>query len=247
MTTASDAILTNSINSTLATDDLSIGNSQTSGVLILGNNASRTGDINIATGAGSSCDVNIRNGTGGGSIGIMNGGLTTQTTTVNIQSGTGNGTVTIGQYGTGVPAVNINGNVILQQPLTLYPVPTGNSSRLGYRSNNLATDPTTPFSWTAGGSTGQRARFFSVSAFVYIIEIRIEVLTVSSVVIMTLNQGTGTALANTRTVILDNSGGTGTISYTGIINVGGQWNVNVRSAVNPTTFNNFYIYATRIG
>ena len=98
--TFTGGIASNSIQSTTASTDMSIGSSQTSGILNLGTGASRTSagaDVNIATGASNACAVNVMNGnTTAGSVNIANGTGATQTTAVNIASGSTTNTVTIG-------------------------------------------------------------------------------------------------------------------------------------------------------
>jgi hypothetical protein len=102
--------VSNTIDAQLPSQTLSIGTSQTSGVLNLGTGV-RTGDVNIATAPSNNCSVNIMNGTtNGGSVNIANGVGPTQTTTVNIGNGQTNGWVNIGN-----PANNVvlNGASIL--------------------------------------------------------------------------------------------------------------------------------------
>jgi hypothetical protein len=95
-------IQTTSINAiTPTTGTLSVGNTQTTGVMNLGTGVrTAAGVMNIATGVSNACAINIMNGGGattGGSVNIANGAL--QTTTVNIASGTSTGAITIGNTG----------------------------------------------------------------------------------------------------------------------------------------------------
>lgn len=113
--TFTGGIASNSIQSTTATTDMSIGSSQTNGILNLGTGGLRTatGAINIGTGGTSSpCIVNIANGgvTQQGSVNIANTGGATISTAVNIGNGSSTGFVTIGN-----PANNVllNGASIL--------------------------------------------------------------------------------------------------------------------------------------
>lgn len=119
-------IQTTSINAvTPTTGTLSVGNTQTTGVLNVGTGVrTAAGVMNIATGTSNACAINILNGGGattGGSVNIANG--TSQTTTVNIASGTGTGTVTIGNTGNtttlGSGTINVNGNLTMGGTITL--------------------------------------------------------------------------------------------------------------------------------
>lgn len=89
-------IQTTSINAIApTTGSLSIGDSQTTGVLNLGTNAGRTGNVNIANQASNSCAINIMNGGAGtsGSVNIANVGA--NSTGINIGSTTGTGVVSL--------------------------------------------------------------------------------------------------------------------------------------------------------
>lgn len=125
-------IQTTNINAiTPTTGNISIGASQTTGILNVGTNAGRTGGINIASTAGAICPINILNGgaTTGGSVNIANGA--SQTTTVNIASGTGTGTVTIGNTGN---TTNLNsGTINVNGALTMG---TGRNITLGTVTND---------------------------------------------------------------------------------------------------------------
>jgi hypothetical protein len=81
-----------------ASGAISIGASQTDGILNLGTGASRSGDVNILNGL-----------TSGGSVNIANGGASLQTTSVNIGSGSTTGAVTIGNSAN---TTNLNSNTI---------------------------------------------------------------------------------------------------------------------------------------
>ena len=105
--TFSGGIASNSIQSTTATTALSIGSSQTDGILNLGAGGSRTatGAINIGTGGTSNpCIVNIANGgiTQAGAVNIANTGGPSISTAVNIGNGSSTGGVSIGN-----PASNV--------------------------------------------------------------------------------------------------------------------------------------------
>lgn len=85
---------------TNTTRDISIGHTQTSGILNLGTSilqtpGTRTGAVNIATQASNSCAINILNGgaTVSGSVNIANVGA--NTTAINIGSTTGTGQINI--------------------------------------------------------------------------------------------------------------------------------------------------------
>lgn len=123
------------------TSDTTLGlNSTGTGVFGMGNATGRTGDIKFAAGEGNGCNVNIRVRTsGGGGVFIASGLLST--VAVNIQTGTGTGTVTIGNSAN---AIALNGAVALQKPLRLGILSTS-TTQLGWRSNNLITDPTVSF------------------------------------------------------------------------------------------------------
>jgi len=106
-------IQTTSINAiTPTTGVLSVGYSQTIGVLNLGTGVrTAAGIVNIATGASNACAINIMNGaTTAGSVNIANGTGASQTTAVNIGSGSTTGTVTIGNSAN---TVQINGALTL--------------------------------------------------------------------------------------------------------------------------------------
>ncbi len=95
-------IQTTSINAvTPTTGTLSVGNTQTTGVMNVGTGVrTSAGVMNIATGASNACAINIMNGnTTAGSVNIANGTGASQTTAVNISSGSTTGTVTIGNTG----------------------------------------------------------------------------------------------------------------------------------------------------
>jgi len=97
--TASNAINTNGIDAiTPTTGAISIGASQTDGILNLGTGSrTTTGVINIATATSDACAVNIKNGaTSAGLVNIANGTGITQTTAVNIANNSTTGAVTIG-------------------------------------------------------------------------------------------------------------------------------------------------------
>lgn len=119
------------------TGALSVGNTQTTGVLNVGTGVrTAAGVVNLATGTSNACAINILNGGGattGGSVNIANGA--SQTTTVNIASGTGTGAVTIGGASNTTTlasaTINMNGNLIMGtgdnitlQPNTGYVAPT---------------------------------------------------------------------------------------------------------------------------
>lgn len=92
-------IQTTTLNAiTPTTGVLSIGDTQTTGVLNVGTGVrTAAGVMNIATGTSNDCPINIMNGsTTGGSVNIANGTGASQTTAVNIGSGSTTGTVTIG-------------------------------------------------------------------------------------------------------------------------------------------------------
>ena len=230
------------INPLDPSNDLGLTVLQTTGNLTIGSAASRTGDINIATGDGSSCNVNIRNGNNStATVGIANGA---QTTTVNIQSGTGTGTVTIGNSAN---AIALNGAVTLARPLVLGSLPT--SGQLGWRTENLMTNPTTPFT-TGTSSVPLTARSFTfpISGLLFV-ELRLQATTASASVVASITQTTNSLTINSeKTVALANpTGSVTTLSLTTTLTAGGTWYVTVRSAATNTTFNNFYLYATRIG
>lgn len=95
-------IQTTSINAvTPTTGTLSVGATQTTGVMNLGTGVrTAAGVMNIATGASNACAINIMNGnTTAGSVNIANGTGASQTTAVNIGSGSTTGAVTIGNTG----------------------------------------------------------------------------------------------------------------------------------------------------
>jgi hypothetical protein len=92
-------IQTTSINAiTPTTGTLSVGDTQTTGVLNVGTGVrTSAGVMNIATGSSNACAINIMNGnTTAGSVNIANGTGSSQTTAVNISSGSTTGAVTIG-------------------------------------------------------------------------------------------------------------------------------------------------------
>ena len=106
-------IQTTSINAITPTDgSLSVGESQTTGVLNLGTGVrTAAGVVNIATGASNACAMNILNGaTTAGSVNIANGTGATQTTEVNIGTGSTTGTVTIGGASN---TVQVNGSLTM--------------------------------------------------------------------------------------------------------------------------------------
>jgi hypothetical protein len=231
------------INPNTSSNTMNLAFNQTSGALNLGTIVSRTGDVNIATGAGNTCNVNIHNGTSSsGSVAFAIG--TSQATTINIQSTTGTGTVTIGNSSN---AIALNGAVTLARPLGLGSLPT--SGQLGWRTENLMTNPTTPFvTGTSSVPLTARSFTFPISGLLFV-ELRLQATTASISVLASLTQTTNSLNINSeKTVALGNpTGSVTTLSLTTTLTAGGTWYVTVRSAANNTTFNNFYLYATRIG
>jgi len=145
-------IQTTSINAvTSTTGTLSIGDTQTTGVLNLGTGVrTSAGVMNIATGASNACSINIMNGnTTAGSINIANGTGASQTTSVNIGSGSTTGTVTIGGTSN---TVQVNGTLamgtgknITLQPTAGYVAPTADTMLGGITTGSFLT-PLTAFS-----------------------------------------------------------------------------------------------------
>lgn len=232
-----------SMNQLNSSDTFNILTNQTgaSGTLVIANATSRTGDINIATGGSSTCDINIHNGASSGSVGIAN---VTQATTVNIQSGTGDGTVTIGNSAS---TVALNGAVTLARPLGIISIPTPTNARLGFRTVNTMTGPTTAF--TCNSTTGVIARQFSFAFSArLLVELRIQATTTATDVAMSFSTTANTITNSSERTVISTNAGVTTLSLMTVISAssGQLWYVNVRSSV-PATFNNFYCFSTRIG
>jgi hypothetical protein len=125
-------IQTTSINAvTPTTGTLSVGATQTTGVLNVGTGVrTSAGVMNIATGASNACAINIMNGaTTAGSVNIANGTGASQTTAVNIGTGSTTGTVTIGNSANtvqvnGTLAMGTGKNITLQNPASGFVAPT---------------------------------------------------------------------------------------------------------------------------
>ena len=114
-------IQTTSINAvTPTTGTLSVGNTQTDGILNLGTGVrTATGVMNIATGASTACAINVMNGnTTAGSVNIANGTGASQTTAVNIGSGSTTGAVTIGNTGNATTLASGTTNIATSVGLT---------------------------------------------------------------------------------------------------------------------------------
>jgi hypothetical protein len=239
-------------NTAETTENIFLANRQSSGALyigsgLVGESGARSQAINIGTAPSNSGSINIGSGTNAsGSINIANGGGTAGTSNiaVNISTGITTGAVTIGNSANSI-ALN-SATVTLARPLTLGTGATANT-QLGFRSASLITS--TAFVATVAGTAYDAKSFSFPATGVWFFELRCRSTTASTNIQVSVSTTSATISYANNTIQVNNVAGGMSASLTGTVSTTSSavWYVIVQSTTASANFQDFYLFATRVG